>query len=82
MDLTAMEYGAEKKGSERGNRHEMQKGMRFLSKIPETGGSTANMQFISYDKPPLYPIAANEMYFWASTAQKQKFAEIQMHFCI
>ncbi|MDU5946875.1 MAG: hypothetical protein E6Z15_07345 [Paenibacillus macerans] len=80
MDLTAMEPGAGKR--KRGNRHEMQKGMRFLSKIPETGGSTANMQFISYDKPPLYPIAANEMYFCASTAQKQKFAEIQMHFCI
>ncbi|RRJ62604.1 hypothetical protein EHV15_06345 [Paenibacillus oralis] len=49
----------------------MQKGMRFSPKSLEMGGSTANMQFISDYKLLFYPIAANEMYFCTSTAQKQ-----------
>ncbi|GBK62177.1 hypothetical protein PbDSM24746_21810 [Paenibacillus macerans] len=60
----------------------MQKCMRYSSKRLETGGSTANMQFISDHKLLFYPITANEMYFCTSTAQTQKFAEIQMYFCI
>ncbi|OMG47345.1 hypothetical protein BK140_21970 [Paenibacillus macerans] len=60
----------------------MQKCMRFSSKFLEMGGSTANMQFISDNKLLFYPIVANEMYFCTSAAQKQKFAEIQMYFCI
>ncbi|MEC0139233.1 hypothetical protein P4H94_20510 [Paenibacillus macerans] len=61
--------------------HQMQKCMRYSSKFLETGGSNANVQFISSHKLLFYPIAPNEMHFCISIALKQKFAENQMHFC-